>query len=581
MNVEKKPSIAIIVRRNRDVERVLSLLEQNGIPALAERGADIFSHSVGVLYFSLLEFLADSSKIESLAKTLSFGMWDFGFEKSALLIRKIRSGDSAELFSEIPKLKDLKKQITTSGAIEYLVLAGEISGLAQIALRDPLSAEVWRSIISLARDIALRGKIENPAKLIEELLSYRASAETKSIKISSGPQDAQIHVMTAHGSKGLEYDYVFLPYANEEAWMSKKRSSSFVLPREKGDADEVHDSRRLFYVALTRARKHAVISYGLVEGLNRSLTPLRFIGELDPSHVFQKNIDAVYDLPQSKTLEQVLLAKKKELIEYSKNVLLEKGLSVTALNHFMNCPSEFFYKSILKVPEAPAANGEKGNAMHEAISEVWKLKIKTEETITKTLLENIHTYFTGSLLPVFEKETIVEELMKNGPKVARALLSHFSLPGRASPEIWVDTFYDTKVRDESIQIRLHGKLDMLLEGDEKTCVFDYKTKEGMSENEIKGLTKNSDGGYFRQLIYYKLLLQDKSKYKEIEPALVFVKPDEKGRCPIVSLSVQNADIERVKGEVQKLIESVWAGNIFSEFCEKEDCEWCRLKRLVL
>ena len=83
----------------------------------------------------------------------------------------------------------------------------------------------------------------------------------------------------------------------------------------------------------------------------------------------------------------------------------------------------------------------------------------------------------------------------------------------------------------------------------------------MSENAIKGETKNSDGNYFRQLVFYKLLLENNPKYRnlKIEPALVFIKPDSKGRCPTIFLPIQKSDIEKVKKEIGSLIESVWSG----------------------
>jgi len=71
--------------------------------------------------------------------------------------------------------------------------------------------------------------------------------------------------MTAHGSKGLEFDYVFMPYATEEAWIGRPRGSSFVLPEKKSTDHDIRDTRRLFYVALTRAKKHAVILSALEE----------------------------------------------------------------------------------------------------------------------------------------------------------------------------------------------------------------------------------------------------------------------------------------------------------------------------
>ncbi len=208
--------------------------------------------------------------------------------------------------------------------------------------------------------------------------------------------------MTAHGSKGLEYDYVFLPYATEESWTSKRHGPSFILPREKDDSDEIRDARRLFYVALTRARSHVSVSYSLEEGLARALTPLRFIEELSPKDVSRTDIPAVYEAPKGREAGKLDEARKTELVEYTKNVLLENGLSVTALNHFCECPSAFFYKSILKLPEPPTASSEKGNAMHEALAQVWHSDNKSEGMIASIIEGVVKSYFDNSLLPLHQ-----------------------------------------------------------------------------------------------------------------------------------------------------------------------------------
>lgn len=580
-DVRPRKTIAIIVRKNRDIERVLALCEANGIPASADRGADIFAHPIGELFFSMLEFLAKPGESEAFAATLVSGLWGLSFADSALLAKQIRSGNTKAIFEMVPAVGALQKQMSGVGGIEFLLTVGEVSGLVHLATQSPLSSEVWRGIIALAREIAERSGGDSPTKLIEGLLAYRTSAETKSIKIASGKSDAQVHIMTAHGSKGLEYDYVFLPYATEETWMTKHRGPSFLLPREKDDSDETRDARRLFYVALTRAKKHATILYGLEEGLGRVLTPLRFLTELSPEHTRVMNVPFVCETPRGKNLAEKASAQKTEYIEYAKNVLLEKGLSVTALNHFTTCPSEFFYKSILKLPEAPSASSEKGNAMHEALSEVWKLKEKAEKNITKTIQDVIQAYFVKSLLPLHEKEVIVEELLKDAPKVATALLPHFIAQGTVLTESWAETEFTGAYEGTSVTLRLHGKLDAILDTEESVRVFDYKTKEGMSENEIRGNTKNSDGNYFRQLTYYKMLLQNNPRYKgkAIEPALVFVKPDDKGRCPIISLAVSDEDIQKVESEISALIQSIWSGDFLSATCDEKDCKWCKMKNL--
>jgi DNA helicase-2/ATP-dependent DNA helicase PcrA len=101
----------------------------------------------------------------------------------------------------------------------------------------------------------------------------------------------------------------------------------------------------------------------------------------------------------------------------------------------------------------------------------------------------------------------------------------------------------------------------------------------MSLAEIKGETKSSNGNYFRQLVFYKILLENDARFanKEIIPSLVFVMPDDKGRCPIITLPITNDDVNKVRMEIQSLVEAVWGGRIMSSRCGEDGCEYCKLK----
>ncbi len=580
---EPRKTIAIIVRRNREVEHLLSLFEAGGIVAQAERGVDVFSHPVGILFFDLIEYMAHPGNIEALARSIAAGLWNLNFEQKTLLIRSIRSGNVAVLGKEIPAIKKLQKEITRDGAIAFLIEAARQSGFDQIAERNPLSAEVWRSIVVLAQDLARQNRLQSGVALIEALLAYRQSAEKKSLKITIGRPDSQVKIMTAHGSKGLEYDYVFLPYATEEVWLSKKHGSSFVFPREKGDDDDIRDARRLFYVALTRAKKRAVIISDLEDNLQKEFSPLRFITELETGSVAKVTLPAVFEGGSRGNIVNCDLLRGQEIINYAKNILTESGLSVTALNHFTECPSKFLYKSIFKLPEAPSSSSEKGNAMHEALALVFHQANKDEEAVMITMAGVIKTYFEQSLLPAFEKEPAMEELLINALPVSRALAPLLALSGRVLTETWVKTPYTGRYQTEEAIILLHGKLDLVIEDENRVLVFDYKTREAMSINAIKGETKSDSGCYFRQLIFYKLLLagDERLKNKIIEPALVFIKPDQKGRCPIISIPIEKKDEERVKKEIGSLIDSVWSGELLTAQCGEKKCEWCALKQETL
>jgi DNA helicase-2/ATP-dependent DNA helicase PcrA len=571
-------TVAVITRTNRDVERILSYFEKEGIDASAERGVDIFSHPLGSIFFDLIEFLADHSKTELLARTLAVGLWNLDFGTSSQLIRNIRGNMINNLEKSIPQLKYLQTLMTKAGSVEFLIDAASQSGFLDKAIRDPLSSEVWRGIVSLAQDIGRRDMIIDPKKLIDALISYRTSAESKTIKITSGKTEARVSIMTAHSSKGLEYDFVFIPFANEESWMPRARSSFFILPKERAEGDEVRDARRLFYVALTRAREHLTILCELSDGLGKDLTPLRFISEIDQKKIKKVDLEPYMEKPaQPKKRED---KDRTDLIEYAKNSLIERGLSVTALNHFSCCPNLFFYKSILRVPEPPTASSEKGNAMHEAMSRVWKLEKKTEKKIAETIVESVYEYFSKSLLSSFEKEPLLEELIEDAAVVAKALMNHFAITGNARTETLELSNLKMEIDGKEYEFKLHGRLDAIIETEEKIYVFDYKTREAMSVAAIRGETKNADGGYFRQLIFYKKLLSQNPKYKEkiIEPALVFIKPDDKGRCPVITIPITDADIKRVELEAVNLFKEVWKGNILSTTCGDPDCDGCKLKK---
>jgi DNA helicase-2/ATP-dependent DNA helicase PcrA len=189
----------------------------------------------------------------------------------------VKTGKIAEVLRALPKIESISNELSQRGGLAFLVYVAEQSGLQNIIIKSPANAEVWRGIVALATELAGRDRsyADDPRKLIEALLSYRMVAETRSVKVLSGVPDAPIRIMTAHGSKGLEYDEVFLPYAVNESWLTRPRSASFVLPNnQKDDGDELRDSRRLFYVAITRARKHITIITPLEDVSGKAFTPL-------------------------------------------------------------------------------------------------------------------------------------------------------------------------------------------------------------------------------------------------------------------------------------------------------------------
>lgn len=590
-NIQKDASVAIIVRRNRDLDRTISLLESHGISVSSERSVDIFSHPVGRLFFDLIEYIVDPTKVEALSKTVISGMWELSFEESLQVIGNLRSGQLNNLESLFSKIENLRRKILTDGPINFIINLAEISDYISFIKKDPSSVYVWRGIVTLAESLVREADIHDPLTLLNNLLAYRTVAESRTVKVSVGAPDSPVQALTAHGSKGLEFDYVFITYSTEESWIGKNRGASFNIPKKQTSNHDIGDTRRLFYVALTRARKHAYILTALEESDGKLLTPLRFIDELNQKNVAHKLLPRIgieekyknnFSNGSSAPLDS-LDSSLSPLINLAKKVLLEKGLSVTALNHFIKCPNMFLYKSILKLPEAPSISAEKGSAMHFAFDAIWKGKeIKSggikENDIETILHEKIADYFNDSLLSISEKETAKRDLIEAIPDVARCLEPHFALGigSNVLTEAWVEMDFKG-----SVNIPLHGKLDAIVDNGSEVNVFDYKTRQAMSINAIKGETKSSDGNYFRQLVFYKILVAANPRWRQrrIIPSLVFVSPGDNGSCPTITLPIENTDIEKVKEEIQTLINSIWSGEIIKSKCDDIKCEWCGFRGL--
>ncbi len=102
----------------------------------------------------------------------------------------------------------------------------------------------------------------------EGIEKYRTEFE-EHMKMNSKSSNKGITVTTMHSAKGLEFDVVFILEANEGLAPYKKASKP----------EEIEEERRMFYVAMTRARNHLHI-YEVKEYYNKDLEPSRFLTEL-------------------------------------------------------------------------------------------------------------------------------------------------------------------------------------------------------------------------------------------------------------------------------------------------------------
>ena len=129
----------------------------------------------------------------------------------------------------------------------------------------------------------------NPDLDLQGLMAQIDLLEENSLSIplvQTSGNDQGVNLLTCHGSKGLEYTYVFFMGCYAGLWEGKRKpSQGYKLPSnlfEKESAQENEEElRRLFFVAATRAEKHLYISFPSNSNEGKSLEASRFIAEMN------------------------------------------------------------------------------------------------------------------------------------------------------------------------------------------------------------------------------------------------------------------------------------------------------------
>lgn len=167
-------------------------------------------------------------------------------------------------------------------------MAGEIPHpeLARQILDESGYTGMWQA----EKSAEAAGRLENLTELIRAMEEYEnlgAFLEHVSLVMDNEAQagEARVTIMTIHAAKGLEYDTVFLVGWEEGLFPSQRAL-------DEGGIASLEEERRLAYVAITRARRRAIILHAAnrrIYGQWTSSIPSRFVGELPDAHIEQEN----------------------------------------------------------------------------------------------------------------------------------------------------------------------------------------------------------------------------------------------------------------------------------------------------
>ncbi|RYY69203.1 MAG: ATP-dependent helicase, partial [Chitinophagaceae bacterium] len=610
--------IAIIYKENKYGEELAAYFRLRGLPVYSKRSINLLEDPFINKLVTLLRYLASEHDTpyggdEMLFEILHYDFYTIPPIEIAKLTVEVNSkkygGEQTSIRKMLSdKAKAPAKDLFDTGLNAGLKNAGSIIESLVADVSNVTLQQLFENIIQKAgvlpyimqhpKKIALMQLLtaffdfikeetsRNPFLTLEGLINIIDLMESEAIPLPmqqvSG-SDKGVNLLTAHGSKGLEFEYVFFAGVNASSWEKKRKpGAGYKLPDtmfSQAAARDDEELRRLFYVALTRAEMHLYISYARYKNDGKEMEPSMFIAEILEEHTgiaAEKVVVSAEDLFAFQSLQFTAQAPEIDKAEEDfVTRLLEKFvMNVTALNSYLKCPLQFYYQNLIRIPSGKNEATEFGSAIHHALEKLFR-KMQEGGTETFPSKEDMLADFIWYMKKHrenFTKEAF-ERRMEYGDEVLRNYYDKYIHSWNKVVAV------ERNIRGVLVNgVPLKGKLDKLEFNGKEINVVDYKSGDiDKAIPKMKGPNdKEPNGGdYWRQAVFYKLLIDNyqQKDWKVISTEFDFVEPDKKKEYRKEKIVITQADTETVKQQLTETWKKIQDRDFYTG-CGKETCHWC-------
>lgn len=594
---------AILVPKNYQVKSAVQILTSLGVPVSGSSTESLFTTREYADLRRVFRIMTDSHDAVSLAESLFDPiakippLFAHTFLKSLkpkniTLENFVTYGNDQGLFAdENPIVKwgrQLKNLIETTAQEN---LATTISRIGNTLLIDSAldhatlvrNVEVVRTLIHLA----LSRSEQNPHETLKEFLKYLGRLEQYGthipVALIGGAPGVQ--VMTLHGSKGLEFDHVWIAHMNESSLMSQRRGG-FTLPQvlaEKVEKKDEQVAKREVYVAITRAKTFCTISYAAHDIKGGDLELAHILAEIPDVHFIKKTVEQttaelVQHSPSIYVKHEPIETVGTDIEQLQQLVVAkytDGNLSVTLLNNFFECPWKWYFRNFLQLPDVKGSSLIFGSAIHGVLEKI----IGDKKPPTKKQLETL----------------VREALEKEG--IDEVNLEQEIVKGVACIQRFIDRDYgnlaNNRITERSVSYRdpefpdfaLYGKIDLTETfPDGIVTVTDFKTGSSKTTGVIEKMSEDGRmSDYLRQLAMYSYLMHGNNKHDRVmQSKLYFLEADEKDKNRIYSTHITDEHIALLKRDIADYKNAIESGQWIHQTCHFKpfgsgatECEYCK------
>jgi len=560
----RKPrEIAVIVKENKDIENLSDLFKQKKIPYRLQGGTNILNTPLVARFLKILTVVTtlrgpvDDLDLFTILNYEFFGLNPLSVLKIARTAYLNRETLADTLLDAHPEVEenviDVFQSLISWNRISVTQTLTEVfqtvlqeSGILEHILSLPQPVIELNRFGTLFEDVKEQAAAFPGISLPEYVFNLNVMEENN-IRLEEQALLEDIDAVTlttAHKAKGLEWHTVFIYKFADSYWGNKQKKQMIKLPpgiiQEKVDSEDKNEEvRRLFYVAMTRAKQQLYLT-GAVKYPNsaKMIFPSIFYEDL-PKECLRKLKTKKYETRAEKILADQLTRSPLPVLhegekDYLHEIIKNFKLSPTSLNTFLTCAYKFKLDHLYKIPRAKASAMCFGTAVHKALENLY---LELKNTGKLEAKEDFLRDFEASLKKEIISEVDYKSRLEHGRKVLPAYYDFYEkefAPALYTEKKFGESLFEIMLDD----IPLSGKADRidLVDGDvlaspklgeqRRVRFVDYKTGKIRTRGEIEGTTKNSDGGYKRQLIFYHLLAElDKSfDYQIVQTELDFIEP---------------------------------------------------------
>ncbi len=589
--------IAVLFRSNKHTEDIKSILAHHKIPFTVFSKSSIFDNPDIANLILLIRVILNPNDEESLAKSLfinflNIGGYDavkilqkrnhykresnktlFDIIRNEAILKEIGVANTEALLQFSTHIEESIVTIQNTRLIDFLKQFLQTIGYNTYMLGSDLSRDKLLSIDKLFDEIKKQQAkqictAENFIAMIDSYHAYHLDIENSNPEIEAGVQ-----LMTTHGSKGKEFEYVYIVNTTSRCWEKSRSFGGIALPIKSYSGDE-HDERRLFYVSMTRAKYGLCITSSKTDWEGKEQEKSRFIGEI-PTEFVESLDTREFETTHIGDIRLFIepVSENRTIYEpaFVKELFMKRGLTVTALNNYISCPIKYFYKNLIQIPSGYSVVLEYGNLMHGALEKFFTLCLEQEKILDKQILLDFY------IQQVDNSQFNQKELKKYRKKGLDSLDSWYE---DRLPLLKWNTAVERKIFTDFVlesgeTITLNGNLDKIeflnsvLDG--PITVIDYKTGKAFSKKQ-----KLQKEDLKRQLMFYHILLDNyhEGAYSIHETVLDFLEKNDKGEHERYAVPVTADDISNLKTKIREVSQEIMSGELLQKGCQKKDCEWC-------